>query len=93
VEGARSYVAVETIAGDELVETELEPTATGHAATLRLDPGTYRLVSWQRPCDGDCDSLDAPTDRCEQTFALEPNKPAEAAIEVRPGSGCHIEFG
>jgi hypothetical protein len=60
---------------------------------IRLDPGRYRLVSWQRPCDGSCDSLDAPTDRCEQTFALEPNRPAAASIEVRASSGCRIAFG
>ena len=26
--------------------------------TVRLEPGSYRLVSFQRPCDGNCGYLD-----------------------------------
>ena len=62
-EGARSYIRIETVAEEQLVERELEPTAAGAEATIKLDPGDYRLVSWQRPCDGSCDSLDEPTER------------------------------
>ena len=51
-EGARSYIRIETVAEEQLVERELEPTAAGAEATIKLDPGDYRLVSWQRPCDG-----------------------------------------
>jgi hypothetical protein len=48
---AATYIAVETPGGDQLLESELEPTANGHEKTIRLDPGGYRLVSWPRPCE------------------------------------------
>ena len=91
-EGALSYLAVEAPDGDELIEAELAPADKEQAATLRLDPGTYRLVSWQRPCEGNCGTLDPPTDRCEQVFTLEPSTPVKADIEVRAGRGCTIRF-
>ena len=91
-EGARSYVRIETVAEEQLVELELEPTAAGHEATIRLDPGDYRLVSWQRPCDGSCDSLDSPTDECSKQFAVSPRTAPVASIEVRAGEGCTIAF-
>jgi hypothetical protein len=91
-EGARSYVRIETLAEDELLEVELQPTDAGSEATIRLDPGEYRLVSWQRPCDGSCDSLDPPTDQCDERFVLAPETPLRASIEVRAGEGCTIAF-
>ena len=30
----------------------------------RLAPGRYKVISYQRPCDGNCGTLDPPTDRC-----------------------------
>ena len=91
-EGARSYVAVETLDGHELLQSELQPTAAAHEAAIHLDPGDYRLLSWQRPCDGSCDALDPPTDRCARQFALVPKTSLEAEIEVRAGEGCTIAF-
>jgi hypothetical protein len=92
-EGARSYIAVETPAGEERVEFELRPTPNGHEGSVRLDPGDYRLLSWQRPCDGSCDSLDSPTDRCSAPFTVAPETPTLAEIQVRAGEGCTIEVG
>jgi hypothetical protein len=91
-EGALSYVRIETPGEEKLVEVELQPTESGHEASIRLDPGEYRLVSWQRPCDGNCDSLDPPTDRCAEEFALEPGNALTAAIKVRAADGCTIDF-
>jgi hypothetical protein len=36
-EGAHSYIAVETPAGDELLELELKETMRGYEQTARLD--------------------------------------------------------
>jgi hypothetical protein len=92
-EGARSYIAVETSAGEELLELELMPTGKGHEGSARLDPGDYRLLSWQRPCDGSCDSLAPPTDRCSAPFTVAPETPTLAEIQVRAGEGCTVEVG
>ena len=92
-EGARSYVAVETVAGERLFEAELEPLPTGDSTSFRLDPGEYRLVSWQRPCDGSCDEVDPPTDRCSAQMIVRPDGRIRARITVRAEAGCTIRFG
>lgn len=92
VEGARSCIAVETGAGNELVELELGETARGYEGTVRLDPGQYRLLSWQRPSSGAGEIYDPPTDRCSAPFSVMPSTAVRARIEVRAGEGCTIEF-
>ena len=92
VEGARSFVRVDTAAGDEVVEMELQSTPSGHEATIRLDPGRYRLLSWQRPSSGASGVYDAPTDQCDAPFEIKPQTPVEAQIEVRAAEGCTIRF-
>jgi hypothetical protein len=91
VEGAYSYIRVESTSGDKLLDERL-PAATGHypafvsETVLRLDPGEYRFVSFQRPCDGNCGSLDPPTDECKQIIRVDES--ADLTVTVRPGEGC-----
>lgn len=92
IEGAISYVAVETSAGDEIAEEQLESTNERTGVTITLEPGEYVLRSWQRPCSGNCGELDKPTDRCESPFSLGPNGSLLARIVVRAGEGCSITF-
>jgi hypothetical protein len=90
-EGSYSYIRVEDTSGDKLLEERL-PEATGDSPTLvseavlRLDPGEYRFVSFQRACDGNCGSLDPPSDDCKQIVRV--NEPADLTVTVRPGEGC-----
>jgi len=90
-EGSYSYVRIEEDDGDEVSEKRLDdvprPTWTTH-----LEPGSYRLISYQRPCAGDCSTLDPPTDRCEKLFHVARRGRIAAAIRVSPGEGCTIEF-
>ena len=62
IEGSYSYVRVEQ---DEqkVVRVRLKGRKTLETKVL-LQPGFYRLVSFQRPCDGNCGLLDPPTDQC-----------------------------
>jgi hypothetical protein len=96
VEGAYSYVRIEDTNGNELVEKRLDDSDGGDdvtlvsTTTLSLDPGTYRLVSYQRPCDGNCGYLDPPADRCAREITVEPGTPLEVTINVRPAEGCAI---
>jgi hypothetical protein len=98
-EGSYSYVRVESLVGDELVEERLPLDAKKldelrflSTRALRLDPGTYRLVSFQRPCDGSCDSLDPPTDSCSRRITVTRDRSVDVATTVRPGEGCTVEI-
>jgi hypothetical protein len=99
VEGAYSYVRVEDLSGKKLVERRLgdqrsiDEVTLVSTTTLNLDPGTYRLLSFQRPCEAICggDSLDPPTDRCSQRITVEPGSPLAVTVSVAPAEGCTIE--
>ena len=88
VEGSYSYVRLERPAGSQ-VETRLSLDRVPHA-TLSLEPGSYRLVSFQRPCDGNCRRLDTPTDRCSVPIEVGEGAELHEVIELTPGSGCTI---
>ena len=90
-EGSYSYIRVERTNGDKLLEERL-PEMTGHSPTfvsetvLRLDPGAYRFVSFQRTCDGNCGSLDSPSDGCKKIVPV--GESTHLTVTVRPGEGC-----
>jgi hypothetical protein len=88
VEGSYSYLRVEN---DEktVAEVRLKGMRTPEA-TLRLDPGAYRLVSFQRPCDGNCGVLDPPTDQCGGEIDAKAGGHVEATLRLSPGDGCTI---
>lgn len=52
--------------------------------------GTYRLESWARPCDGNCDTLDGPTDRCDETLVVDGGSTVRIEIDPTPGRDCEI---
>jgi hypothetical protein len=99
VEGAYSYVRVEDLSGKQLVEgrlgdeRQLDEVTLVSTITLNLDPGTYRLLSYQRPCELNCGGgyLDPPTDRCSQRITVEPGSPLAVTVSVAPAEGCTIE--
>jgi len=58
--------------------------------TLRVPPGAYRLLSWQRICDANCGNLDPPSQECARPFTLGPGERLTADIRVNFASGCVI---
>ncbi len=86
IEGSLSYVRVER-EGRLVRQVRLvKPTAT-----ISLVPGSYRLVSFQRPCDPSCaGDLDPPTDRCSEAFDAASGELVEATVRLSPGKGCTI---
>jgi hypothetical protein len=89
IEGSYSYIRVERD-GDEVVQVRLT-NAPSPRSTLRLEPGSYRLVSFQRPCDGNCGTLDPPTDECARSLEAFEGAILEAVVRIAPGRGCTIE--
>jgi hypothetical protein len=90
-EGSYSYVRVER-GGRSLTQVRLSNERVPRA-TVSLDPGTYRLISFQRPCDGNCSQLDPPTDRCSHELEAKAGERVEATVHLRPGDGCTIDAG
>jgi hypothetical protein len=87
IEGSFSYLRAEQD-GREVAKVKLEDSQ----AALRLAPGSYRLVSFQRPCDGNCGILDPPTDQCDLPVEVRPEEVITATITLSPGKGCTIEL-
>ncbi len=87
-EGSYSYVRIEELDGEKLVEARL-PNMVGRTR-LRLDPGDYRLISFQRPCNGNCGDLDSPTDQCDRAIHVQPGSPLQFVVTLSPGDGCTI---
>jgi hypothetical protein len=98
VDGFQSYVRIEQASDyGRLLEQRLPDGVRADARTfvstlsLRLRPDEYRLVSFQRPCLGTCESLDLSTDRCTALIEPSPLHPVDVAVTVRPRDGCTIE--
>jgi hypothetical protein len=84
-EGSYSYVRVERD-GHEIAKVKLEDSR----GELRLDAGSYRLISFQRPCDGNCGYLDPPMDLCDLPVEVAANQVVTATVRLSPGKGCTI---
>jgi hypothetical protein len=93
IEGEYSYVRIETPGGERVAEQRLHPVVRPrwHArGVIRLDPGSYKLISYQRTCDGNCGVLDSPMVFCSGSFRMSGD--LEAMVHVNFGSGCSIKF-
>jgi hypothetical protein len=91
-EGAMSYVIVHQVGNDHATSrvsrllAPLDPTLLFQA---ELDPGVYQIGSFQRPCDGNCDFLDAPVDQCNSgPIELQAGAVVNLLVSVVPFGGC-----
>jgi D-alanyl-D-alanine dipeptidase len=91
IEGAISYVRVRGMRG-QLIVARRVGRARFHMKR-RLVPGRYRVISYQRPCDGNCGLLDAPTDRCTRPVRILSGGLTTVSIRVRPGRACRMARG
>jgi Beta-lactamase enzyme family len=57
-------------------------------ARLRPRAGLYRVVSFQRPCEASCSTLDPPTDRCSRRVRVYAGEGSGVRVVTRPGRGC-----
>ena len=55
-----------------------------------LPAATYRVLAYQRPCDGNCGYLDGPTERCDATVELRDGDRRVITLAVTPGAGCAV---
>jgi len=89
-EGSRSYLSVNAKAGGRDRVGYFITHPNDPVYTKRLAAGTYRLDSWQRPCDGNCSNLDPPTDSCSGQLTVTTGQELAATVTVKPSQGCSI---
>ena len=96
IEGAVSYVRLvrvetgETIVDRAVAPEQPRPGLEAPVYTRELPAAEYRLISYQRPCQGTCEMLDAPTDQCEATLDVAADGVVDATVELRNEGGCAI---
>jgi len=89
IEGAITFIRVKRPSG-RVVLTRRLPASDRR--TLPLPAGRYRLVSWQRLCDGNCGTLDPPSDRCARSLTIRAGERLKATIRVNYAVGCVIRL-
>src|SRR5262245_11752034 len=92
-EGSVSYVGVSQV-GNGLITTKVIRPVAGLDRLLvstEVDPGTYVVSSFQRPCDGNCDVLNAPIDACDsEPIEIAAGETVSVLVSVVPFGGCSI---
>jgi hypothetical protein len=85
-QGAVSYLRVR--AGKRVVFRG--SGAGGVNTSLSPRAGLYRVISYQRPCAGDCSTLTARVDACSRRVRVYPGELSRVSTVTRPGRGCRI---
>jgi D-alanyl-D-alanine dipeptidase len=86
VEGSISFVRVRDASGDLVVRRRT--SRPRFRMRRKLPPGRYRVISYQRPCDGNCGLLDPPADRCARRVRVLSGGLTEVRVVERPGRRC-----
>ena len=87
MEGALAFIRIERATGAAVIDRQLP--GSGKLA-LSLDPGAYRLASWQRLCDANCGNLDPASSRCARLVTMHRHEQLLAIIRVNFRAGCVI---
>jgi len=69
-EGFVSYVEVRRVPGATIFKAELSGDLPARSVTTRLRPGRYRVRTYQRGCNGNCDTLDPPAQDCSRSVRV-----------------------
>jgi hypothetical protein len=85
-EGALGYLRVTS--SDALID---EKRLEGASSSIRLAPGSYELISYSRPCNGNCSNPDAPRDECRLSVTLAAGETL-TLDRVRTGATCTLNI-
>ncbi len=83
MEGSVSYLVVRDATGDVVTWREFVGTGIGRPAVgldVTIDPGSYSVDSFQRPCDANCGFLDPPTMQCSSHVSLRSGQDYQATV-------------
>ena len=93
-DGAFHYLRIEDHTGRVVLERQYRRDSDVRLAT-RLHSGRYRVISWQRPCEGAYPGkghgharLGAPTDICGTKIKVVANQLLTVSVRLKPRLGC-----
>lgn len=93
-EGSFFFVRVRDDAANTVQSRRYGPAELKFVTRLSLAPGTYSLVTYERPCEGACPApshagaLDPPTGRCKRNVTIMPGERQRIRIVSIPGHTC-----
>ena len=82
IEGSYTYLTLRDARGRLLF------TKRARRLNRSLGPGRYRLSSYQRTCDGNCDNLDEPSVRCARAIRIRPGRVLRLRLVINFTRGC-----
>jgi hypothetical protein len=86
IEGAIQFYRVLSTEGKKIKEGEV----SSKSPSVELEPGSYELVSYVRPCDGNCGLLDPPADECRAKFSIKPGQTLYAVRQQTSKGPCTL---
>jgi len=94
-EGSFFYLRIRTDAGELVLGRTYRAADTEFVVRKSLAPGTYSILSYERPCAGVCPepgqggALDPPMSRCEHVLMIESSETYHLLVVAGPGvNGC-----
>ena len=95
VEGSLSFLRVVQLATKKVLVDGPRTDGTGVRGqdplySQPLPAGEYRLISYQRPCAGNCKNLDPPADRCSSVVRLNAGEKLSVRVLLGQRGGCTI---
>lgn len=85
------FLKVRTDAGELILERTYGAADNKFAVRKSLPPGTYSILSYERPCEAACPrpgqvgALDPPTSRCERVLTIESSETYHLPVIAGPG--------
>jgi D-alanyl-D-alanine dipeptidase len=86
IEGSITFVRVRAANGDVVVRRRTSKPR--FRMVRKLPPGRYRVVSYERPCNGNCSFLDPPRDRCARRVRVLSGGLTDVRVTLTPYRGC-----
>jgi hypothetical protein len=91
IEGYVAFLRVRSVPnGDVLIHRRFDVADPLVRLHTQLKPGTYRVIRFIRPCDGNCGVLDHKTERCAATVEVTADGETHATVRTRMFHRCEI---
>ena len=92
IEGAQWVVGVDRIVAGGRTNVVEAKLLMSPSLTVVLPAGRYGVISYDRPCKGNCAAFDRPRPRCSRNLTITAREEVHLTVRVNPARGCEIEM-